>query len=142
MTKYFIGVVSREHVQIGVNEGIAQIGHGKRSGLARMKKDDWLIYYSPKISLESSEKLQAFTAIGQMADDEIYQVDMSPTFKPFRRKVMYISAHEAPIAPLLENLSFIKNKKQWGYIFRYGLVEIPEKDFELIKHAMAYKSST
>ncbi len=136
MTKFFIGVVSKEHVLIGVKAGIAQIGHGKRTGLARMHKGDWLVYYSPKIALDSNEKLQAFTAIGQMVDDEIYQVEISPTFKPFRRKVKYLHVHDTPIAPLIEKLSFIKNKNQWGYIFRYGLVEITTEDFELIKQAM------
>ncbi len=65
MTKYFIGVVSREHVLLGVKQGIAQIGHGKRSGLARMHKGDYLVYYSPKIALDLDKKLQTFTAIGQ-----------------------------------------------------------------------------
>jgi predicted RNA-binding protein len=136
MTRYFIGVVSKEHVLIGVKESIAQIGHGKKSGLARMHKGDWLIYYSPKVALNSDEKLQAFTAIGQMVDDDIYQVEMSPTFKPFRRKVAYSPSHDIPIAPLIEKLSFITNKSRWGYVFRYGLVEIPKEDFELIKNAM------
>lgn len=136
MTRYFIGVVSREHVLMGVEKGIAQIGHGKRSGLARMNKGDFLIYYSPKIALDSDEKLQAFTAIGQMVDDDIYQVEEPPTFKPFRRKVRYEKVKDAPIAPLIPDLSFIKNKKSWGYVFRFGLVEIPESDFLLIKEKM------
>ncbi len=101
-----------------------------------MHQGDRLIYYSPKVSLESDTKLQAFTAIGQIADNEIYQVEMSKTFKPYRRHVNYLACHEVPIAPLIKKLSFIKNKKQWGSIFRYGLVEIPKKDFETIKHAM------
>lgn len=136
MTRYFIGVVSKEHVQRGVQGGIAQIGHGKRSGLARMREDDWLIYYSPKELLDSKQPLQAFTAIGQMADDEIYQVEESETFKPYRRKVDYLNANDVPIAPLIPELSFITNKQSWGYVFRFGLVEIPESDFELIKNAM------
>lgn len=134
--KYFIGVVSREHVLQGVKNGIAQIGHGKRSGLARMKKGDWFIYYSPKVALDSKEPLQAFTALGQIADDKIYQVEMSETFKPFRRKVNYKNVKETPIAPLIKSLSFIKNKKSWGYVFRYGLVEIPQEDFKLISEQM------
>jgi predicted RNA-binding protein len=134
--KYWVGVVSREHVVIAVKDGIAQIGHGKRQGLARMHQGDWLIYYSPKVSLESDDKLQAFTAIGQIADEEIYQVEMSRTFRPYRRHVTYHSCHVTPIAPLIAELSFIKNKRQWGYVFRYGLVEIPKRDFEAIKHAM------
>ena len=43
----WIGVASAEHVARGVDLGIAQIGHGKHAGLARMKRGDTLIYYSP-----------------------------------------------------------------------------------------------
>jgi hypothetical protein len=28
---------------------------------------------------------------------------------------------------LIERLSFIENKQRWGYVFRYGQIEIPEK---------------
>ena len=136
MTKYFIGVVSKQHVQRGVRLGIAQIGHGKRSGLARMHQGDWLVYYSPKESLDAKQPLQAFTAIGQMADDEIYQVTESATFQPFRRNVKYLDAKNAPIAPLIPDLTFIKNKQSWGYVFRFGLAEITEEDFQRIKTSM------
>ena len=135
--RYWIGVVSKEHILSGVKDGIAQIGHGKRQGLARMHKGDWLIYYSPKVSLESDTKIQSFTAIGQIADDNIYQVEISQSFKPFRRQVNYIQCKETSIIPLIEGLAFIKNKKNWGYVFRYGLVEIPQKDFETIKQSMS-----
>jgi len=138
VTRYFIGVVSREHVRRAVKLGIAQVGHGKRSGLARMKKGDWFLYYSPKPSLESKEPLQAFTALGQIADDDIYQVEESATFKPFRRRVNYETVREKPIQPLLPSLSFIKNKARWGYVFRYGLVEIPKSDFERIAKKMRH----
>jgi len=136
MAKYFIGVVSKDHVLRGIEMGIAQIGHGKRSGLARMHKGDWLIYYSPKESMDSKTSLQAFTAICQMADEEIYQVEESESFKPFRRRVSCLKTNDAPIAPLISVLSFIPNKQSWGYVFRFGLVEIPESDFNLIKKAM------
>lgn len=38
----WLGVVSAEHVRRAVDLGIAQIGHGKRAGLARMKAGDVL----------------------------------------------------------------------------------------------------
>jgi predicted RNA-binding protein len=134
--KYFIGVVCREHVRKGVKLGIAQVGHGKRTGLARMHKGDWLIYYSPNLGMDSKEPLRAFTALGKIVDDEIFQVEESETFKPFRRRAKYSKVTETPITPLIDNLSFIKNKKSWGYVFRFGLVEIPEADFELIASKM------
>jgi len=38
--RYWLGVVSRDHVRRGVMLGIAQIGHGKKAGLVRMCPGD------------------------------------------------------------------------------------------------------
>ena len=134
--KYWIGVVSKDHVQNGVKNGIMQIGHGKRSPLTRLKKGDWLIYYSPVKTFAGKEPLQAFTALGQVADDEIYQYPISDDFIPYRRRINYQKVSDSPIRPLIEKLSFIKSKQSWGYVFRFGLVEIPEADFITIKNSM------
>lgn len=34
-------------------------------------------------------------------------------------------------------LSFIKDKTHWGYMFRFGLFKIPEANFKLIRKAMS-----
>jgi EVE domain len=133
--KYWVGVVSKEHVLHGVKLGIAQIGHGKRSGLARMKTGDGFIYYSPKESFDGNTPLQAFTAIGKIADDDIWQADEGD-FKPWRRRVSYIKCIDAPIHPLLDKLTFTTGKTNWGYVFRYGLFEISEADFGVIATVM------
>ena len=130
--KYWIVVASKDHVMWGVTRGIAQAGHGKRSGLARMHKGDMIIYYSPKVQFEGNEILHAFTAIGEIADEELFQVEESPDFKPFRRKVRYTKTGEVRIRPLIQDLTFIGNKKSWGYAFRFGLLEIPQEDFDRI----------
>jgi hypothetical protein len=134
--KYWIGVVSKDHVLNGVKEGIMQIGHGKRAPLLRLNKDDWLIYYSPVKTFGDKEPLQTFTALGRVIDDEIYQYDMSADFHPYRRKVSYENVKDVSIRPLIDHLAFIHNKKSWGYVFRFGLVEISESDFNIIKSAM------
>jgi hypothetical protein len=131
-----VNTVSRDHVRLGVEGGFTQAGHGKASGLRRLSTDDWLIFYSPKTSLESGEPLQAFTAIGRVSDDELYQVEIAPGFVPWRRNVEFLKCVETPIKPLIDALSFVKDKQHWGYMFRFGLFEIPQRDFELIKHAM------
>ncbi len=136
--KYWIGTVSKEHVERGLKLGIAQIGHGKRGGLARMHAGDWLIYYSPRESLAGHNPVQTFTAIGQIPDDEIWEADEG-SFKPWRRKVEYKPAEDAPIRPLLDKLSFTKDKKSWGYAFRYGLFPVSKEDFEIIAKAMGTK---
>jgi hypothetical protein len=123
-------------VRRGVEGGFTQAGHGKRTGLARFAEGDWIVFYSPKTSLEGGEILQAFTAIGQVADGELYQIEMTPGFVPWRRNVKFYDCQEAPIRSLIDKLSFITDKTHWGYKFRFGLFEIPKEDFELIKARM------
>jgi EVE domain len=137
LVKCWVSTISRDHVQRGVEGGFTQAGHGKASGLRRLGVGDWLAFYSPKTSLRAGEPLQAFTAIGRVADDELYQVEMAPGFVPWRRNIEFLPCVEAPIRPLIDGLTFIKNKQRWGYVFRFGLFEIPCRDFEVIKRAMA-----
>ena len=131
--RYWILVASQEHVKLGVAGGFAQAGHGKRSGIARMHDGDRVIYYSPKVIYGGTEPLQAFTALGEVVGDEIVQVEMSSDFKPFRRKVRYDYTGTVKIAPLINDLAFIRNKRSWGSAFRFGMLEIQEPDFLRIK---------
>ncbi|MFC2613183.1 MAG: EVE domain-containing protein [Eikenella corrodens] len=97
--KYWIGTVSKEHVLRGVAGGFCQVCHGKAAPLNRMQRGDWLLYYSPKIRLDGHDKLQSFTALGQITDDQAYPFQMSASFIPFRRNVAYAEIRrECPIA--------------------------------------------
>ncbi len=132
MTKYWIAVASREHVLIGKKEGIAQVCHGKQNPLKRMHSGDWIIYYSPTEIFGQKNQCRKFTAIGQIKDKEPYQFKMSDNFIPWRRDVNFFQAKDIEIESLIDDLSFIKNKKHWGYVFRYGLFAIPFEDFTTI----------
>ena len=134
--KYWIVVVSKDHMLRGVSGGFIQANHGKQAPLKRMTKGDGVIGYSPRQSYEGKEPCQAFTAIGVIADHEVHQHKLSENFMPYRRKINYFNCNETPIIPLIEQLDFIKNKKAWGFQFRFGFFEIPEKDFKLIKEKM------
>ncbi len=70
---YWIGVVSRSHVQRGVAGGFAQMNHGKQAPLKRMKAGDGLIYYSPRESYPDGAPLQAFTALGFIRTGQVYE---------------------------------------------------------------------
>jgi EVE domain len=139
MTHYWINTISKDHVQKGVAGGFTQADHGKNTRLKRLSKGDYLVFYSPRTSLKDGEALQAFTATGIIDDDAPYQVEMTPDFHPWRRKVKFLESEEAAIKPLREHLSFIKDKGRWGYPFRVGLLEISKADFELIANAMKVK---
>jgi len=134
--KYWIAVISKDHVQKGKEWKILQVCHGKQAPLKRLTKEDFVVFYSSKVSLKDKKPYQKFTAIAKVADDIIYQIEQFKGFEPFRRKVMFLDCQETEIRPLINDLDFIINKKSWGYPFRYGLLEISKKDFELISSKM------
>ena len=61
---------------------------------------------------------------------------MGNGFVPSRRDAEFYACEMAPIQPLIANLTFIQDKKNWGYVFRYGCFEIPKRDFDLIASRM------
>ncbi|MFD1884911.1 EVE domain-containing protein [Paenibacillus wenxiniae] len=131
-----MGVVSETHVQRGVAGGFAQLCHGKAAPLRKMKRGDWFVYYSPRTEIKGGEPLQAFTAIGRVQDDEVYAYAMSDTFIPFRRNMDYIDCQQASIRGLLDQLSFTRDNRNWGVLFRRGQFQITADDFQLIAEAM------
>jgi EVE domain len=134
--QYWIIVASKDHVQRGLDGGFMQANHGKATSLKRMQAGDWVLFYSPKIEYEKPEKLQAFTAVGKIADEDIYQQDMGGGFVPFRRHVNFLPAQEVSILPLINELTFIQDKAHWGAPFRFGTLKISEQDFRLIAEKM------
>jgi hypothetical protein len=130
----WLGVVSRNHVERGVGLGIAQVMHGKRSGLERMKPGDWLVYYSPKTEYPNGEALKAFTAVGQIADDDIWQADEGD-FHPYRRRVDYLALkREVPVAEVSARLELTR-APNWGYQLRRGLIPLSGADVTVIRDA-------
>jgi tyrosyl-tRNA synthetase len=134
--KYWVIVASKDHVKNGLAEGIAQACHGKASPLKRMRKNDFILYYSGKQTLHNPQLCQQFTAIGKVADDEIHQLHVSEGFCPSRRNIEFMPSKDVYILPLIDELNFIQNKKSWGYPFRFGFFEIQQQDFDLISSKM------
>ena len=132
----WVAVASAEHVAIGRAGGFMQVGHGKGAPLKRLHAGDRIAYYSPVRVFGGKDACQAFTAIGTVRDERVYQGVMADGFEPFRRDVDWLDANEAPIRPLLERLSFTQGKSNWGYAFRVGLLKVGADDMALIANAM------
>jgi hypothetical protein len=136
MQKHWIGVASADHVARGRAEGFMQVCHGKAAPLNRIRPGDGVIYYSPTQAFRAADGLQSFTAIGFACDRTPYQVDMGQGFTPFRRDVDWLAATPTPIRPLLETLDLTRGVRNWGYGFRFGLLQITPADFATIGQAM------
>lgn len=136
MSASWVAVASAEHGAIGRELGIMQVGHGKGAPLKRLHAGDRVAYYSPVRVFGTREACQAFTAVGLVRDERVYQGDMGNGFHPFRKDVDWLVAQEAPIRPLLDALSFTQGKTNWGYAFRAGLLKVTEADMDAIMRAM------
>lgn len=136
----WINTVSRDHVELGVRGRFTQANHGKPHMLRRMARGDWIVFYSPRTDYPDGPPLQAFTAIGQIADDEPYLDPGSGEVDRWRRNVDFLDCAETPIRPLLEHLRFIEDKSRWGYKFRFGVFKIDDADLGVIRSAMTGSS--
>ena len=134
MTRGWLGVVSAVQVRRGIQLGIAQINHGKRAPLTRMHADDTLIYYSPTEQRGDRAPYQHFTAIGSFPDDDIWQADEG-SFKPYRRRIDYLTARPVPLAEVRPRLH-LTQEPNWGYQLRYGLIPLDTHDVQIITEAM------
>ena len=134
--RYWINTVSRDHVRAGIEGGFTQANHGRATNLRRLGAGDLIVFYSPRTSYLAGALLQRFTAIGQVLDTEPYQVELTPSFQPWRRGIQFLPTQETSIAPLLDHLEFIRARRRWGLVFRRGLFEIGAEDFQRIASAM------
>lgn len=136
MPKYWIGVASREHVMCGVSGGFCQVCHGKPGPLRQMAAGDGIIYYSPTERFGEAQACRKFTAIGQVLKKDPYLFRMSADFAAWRRDVTFYAAKEISIESLIDKLSFIQDKKRWGFPFRRGCFAISFEDFSFIAFRM------
>lgn len=135
----WLGVVSQQHVQRGVAGGFAQVCHGKAQPLRRMHAGDWLVYYSPAVTMGGAP-LRAFTALGQLEDDDVFSFDMGGGFVPFRRRVRYVTARSALLEPLKPRLELCASAN-WGMALRRGHLPLGAADFALITQAMGARDA-
>lgn len=139
--RHWINTVSLEHVELARVGGFTQADHGRPTRLAQLQRGDRLVFYSPRTAMRSGTPLQQFTAVGEITDDDPYQVEITADFAPWRRRMRFFPAHPAPIRPLLDELSLTRDRPHWGIVFRRGLFQAPEADFEMIAAAMGVGQS-
>ncbi len=134
MSQAWLGVVSRAHVWRGVEQGFAQVCHGKVKPLCAMKRGDIFVYYSPTVEMHGAP-LKAFTALGTIQDDVISEYNTGNGFVPFRRRVQYVQANEVPLEDVRGALQLCA-QPSWGTQLRRGLIALTEHDIGVIAGAM------
>ena len=136
-TRNWLAIVSAEHAARGRAGGFLQVCHGKQAPLRQVKPGDGVAIYAPTHAFGGKDKCQSFVSLGVVRDEPIYPFDMGNGFVPFRRNVDdAMEAKPASILPLLEALELTRGKRNWGYAFRFGLLQISDADMQVIATAM------
>lgn len=117
--------------------GFVNLATARRRRCGASHPDDGLVYYSPREEMRSGAIVKGFTAIGRVRPGDVYQAQQTESFCPFRHDVDYFTAHDAPITPMLEHLTFTAGGANWGWLMRRGMFEISEGDFSIIANAMS-----
>jgi hypothetical protein len=105
----------------------------------RLKAGDLIVFYSPRELMGSGPVLQAFTAAGRILDEFPYKAEQSAGFCPYRRRTKFFKSRQAPVRPLLQELTFTQGNENWGLAFRRGIFRITANDFKRIAKAMSIK---
>jgi hypothetical protein len=139
-TRYWVSTISLDHVLLGVAGGFTQADHGADTRLRRLHRGDGIAFYSPRTALRTGRPLQQFTALGVVADDQPYRVDVGEDFRPWRRRVDFEPVVAVPVRPLLPMLAItgasVEDEERRGLPFRRGLFEVPAGDFGCIAGAL------
>lgn len=143
MHRAWLGVVSANHTQRAVQGGFIQLNHGKRYGVARLRRGDGFAIYSPTELYGEKRPLRAFTALGVVADDAPYQAEpMSMgergTIQPWRRRIEFLPVRRAMLRDVELELTRGAN---WGYQLRRGLVPLETADFDVLRDFMTSSST-
>jgi hypothetical protein len=117
--------------------GFAMFAHGRREPMMRTRAGEWLAYYSPRTLLKGGDAVRAFTAIGRFGEREPYETELMDGRIGWRRDIAFeATAREAGVYPLLDALSFVRDRAHWGLFFHRSLFSVPRADFAVIAAAM------
>jgi predicted RNA-binding protein len=110
----------------------------KKGRLKSFQVGDLITFYVPRDSLASSRKIRKFIGVAEVKGVG-YESD-TPIWKnglfPQRIQMEPLSEGSCDIGPLIERLTFIKNKKSWGGTFLSGILRVPLQDFKIIQESM------
>ncbi|WP_425049370.1 EVE domain-containing protein [Psychromarinibacter sp. S121] len=130
----FIGVVHARQAGYAREAGIVAFSHGREAPVKDLSPGDRVVLYAPRTDFDG-DPVQAFVAHAVVTGDAPY-IREFPMGEGWCRDASYDDVTPAPVRPMLEDLSFVKDPRYWGMAFRRGKFEISEADYRTIATAL------
>lgn len=131
----FVGVAHPAQVRMARDAGVVAFGHGREASVRRLAPGDSVIDYAPKSDFDG-DPVQAFVAHATVTGDAPFVKEWAAGFTAWARTARFDEVTERPVRPLLERLSFIRDRRHWGMAFRQDKFEIGEADHATIAGAL------
>ncbi len=131
--KYWILVISKDHVLTGVEAGVIR---AKPAELHLLRKGDLVFFYSPGTLFRAGEILQAFTAVARVTGDAPHQVETGATAHAWHLEATFLACEETPIESLIPQLDFIQDTANLAGFLPRGMFAIDGEDATRIADAM------
>lgn len=129
MTRYFLFIASHDHLMHAIANGFIQQRYLNR--FRDVHKGDYVVLYATKLNYNGKTPYRKFVGIGKVISDEIFEIPHG-TNMYYRMMVKYKKYHEKDLSNIIDQLEFIKNKKNYGFYFIRGKRELSEADYNTI----------
>ena len=141
MPNYWIFPITQDSLYVSLDKEIVGTRSKNRKRVENWEIGDLIIFYVSREEYHSMNPVREFQALVECishpfeSNQKIWSHIGGDVF-PTRVRIRVVNKKKCKIMPLIERLSFIKNKKNWGSAFFSGIRKISQNDFNLIIKAM------
>jgi len=139
---YWIFVTNEQNWKVVKEKNVWGLPRGRENSIKRVKKGDkafiYLMQEKTKNKTVPTRIIGFFEVVSDpfTSSERIFKDRLYPN-RVRLKPILVLEKNYLEFKPLVPKLSFIKNKNYWSGYFRSGLVEISEKDYELLKSELA-----
>jgi predicted RNA-binding protein len=140
-SNYWVYPITEDSLKICLELGIIGAKGNNAYRLKKWKPGDLIIFYVSRERFDSQRPVRKFCAIAECigysfnSAENIFPDSKTEEY-PTRIKIKALSNKKCEIKPLIEQLDFIKNKKNYGSAFISGTRNVSAKDFNIIRESM------
>jgi predicted RNA-binding protein len=137
---YWLCVTNEENWRVVKEKNVWGVAERFKSAIQRVKPGDKLIFYVMQTKKDKEVVPSRIVGIYEVISEpyrdstKIFKAYGSESTFPYRVKLKPAKIFDKPLffKELVPKLSFIRNKQRWSGSLRRAMVEIPEKDYNII----------
>lgn len=136
MPSFWLAVAHAHQVGIIRAKGLVAFSKGQKAPVTKVATGDRAVYDAPRTDFEG-DQVQAFVVMATVTGAAAFETSLAGETAAWVCEAVYDDASNAPIRPMIPDLSFIGMPSHWGVALGRSHFEVPEADISVIARAMA-----